>query len=132
MVNFECPRCGHCCPDVSLIDEGKKAEPQEPLVLPEKTYEFVPTPKPLAWHHPGCEGECIACLIERTVQESYGSQGLGYLQRHLAARPQAREPLTDEEIDQLVADALKPGQGHSLRDWVRRIETAHGITGETK
>lgn len=57
----------------------------ETMALPEKTYEFVPTPEPAKWHHPECEGECIACLIERVVQEAYGSQGLGYLQRHLTS-----------------------------------------------
>lgn len=67
---------------------------QEPVALPEKTYEFVPTPEPLAWHHPECEGECIACLIERVVQEAYGSQGLGYLQRHLTSPPAQRKPPT--------------------------------------
>ena len=72
---------------------------QEPVALPEKTYEFVPTPEPAKWHHPECEGECIACLIERVVQEAYGSQGLGYLQRHLTSPPAQRKPLTDEQKD---------------------------------
>lgn len=80
-----------------VLEQVLEQPEQEPVALPEKIYEFVPTPEPLAWHHPECEGECIACLIERAVQESYGSQGLGYLQRHLATRPQVREPLTDEQ-----------------------------------
>lgn len=71
---------------------------QEPVALPEKMYEFVPTPEPIKWHHPECEGQCIACLIEQVVQEAYGSQGLGYLQRHLTSPPAQRKPLTDEAI----------------------------------
>jgi hypothetical protein len=43
--------------------------------------------EPVAWHHPECEGQCIACLIEQVVQEAYGNQGLGYLQRHLTSPP---------------------------------------------
>lgn len=38
----------------------------------------------LPWHHPDCEGECIACLIEREVTAAYGTQGLAYLRRHIA------------------------------------------------
>ena len=64
---------------------------QEPVALPEKMYEFVPTPEPVKWHHPECEGECIACLIERVVQQAYGSQGLAYLQRHLVSQPQPEQ-----------------------------------------
>jgi hypothetical protein len=66
---------------------------QKPVALPEKIYEFVPTPEPAKWHHPECEGECIACLIERVVQEAYGSQGLSYLQRHLTSSPAQQEPV---------------------------------------
>lgn len=39
--------------------------------------------QPVAWHHPECAGECIACLIENVVKEAYGTQGLEYLHRHL-------------------------------------------------
>lgn len=66
---------------------------QKPVALPEKIYEFVPTPEPAKWHHHECEGECIACLIERVVQEAYGSQGLSYLQRHLTSSPAQQEPV---------------------------------------
>lgn len=38
----------------------------------------------LPWHHPDCEGECIACLIEREVEAAYGTQGLVYLRRHVS------------------------------------------------
>ena len=43
--------------------------------------------EPVAWHHPDCEGECIACLIEREVHSAYGNQGLTYLRRHIGAHP---------------------------------------------
>lgn len=58
--------------------------------------------EPGAWHHPDCEDACIACLIEREVEESYGTQGLSYLRRHVVA-PLRREwvGLTDEEIAKL-------------------------------
>ena len=90
-------------PAITAIREALAEQPaqqQEPVALPEKIYEFVPTPEPVKWHHPECEGQCIACLIEQVVQEAYGSQGLGYLQRHLTPPP-ASKPwvgLTDEEI----------------------------------
>ena len=61
-----------------------------------KIYELVPTPDPIKWHHPECEGQCIACLIEQVVQEAYGIQGLSYLQRHLTTPPQ-RKPLTGKK-----------------------------------
>lgn len=72
---------------------------QKPVALPEKIYEFVPTPEPAKWHHPECEGECIACLIERVVQEAYGSQGLSYLQRHLTSSPAQQEPVAEARYD---------------------------------
>lgn len=76
------------------------------------------TPKQPAWHHVDCEGECIACLIEREVLVAYGNQGLNYLLSHLFAPPQREwQELTDEEIDtwNIV--------GHeSLREFVRAIE----------
>ena len=60
------------------------------------------TPKQPAWHHVDCEGECIACLIEREVLVAYGNQGLNYLLSHLFA-PSQREwqGLTDDEITRL-------------------------------
>ncbi len=61
------------------------------------------TPKQPAWHHVDCEGECIACLIEREVLVAYGNQGLNYLLSHLFAPPQREwQELTDEEIWELV------------------------------
>lgn len=126
---------------------------QKPVALPEKIYEFVPTPEPAKWHHPECEGECIACLIERVVQEAYGSQGLSYLQRHLTSPPAQQEPLTggDERrhIICLCPDCIKTPQRKPLtheqrvdllakfeahkHEWhapailIDMVEAAHGI-----
>lgn len=126
---------------------------QKPVALPEKIYEFVPTPEPKKWHHPECEGECIACLIERVVQEAYGSQGLSYLQRHLTSPPAQQEPLTggDERrhIICLCPDCIKTPQRKPLtheqrvdllakfeahkHEWhapailIDMVEAAHGI-----
>lgn len=85
---------------------------QKPVALPEKIYEFVPTPEREKWHHPECEGECIACLIERVVQEAYGSQGLSYLQRHLTSSPAQQEPVVRWDSDgwgDLLVDGLPDG-----------------------
>lgn len=81
---------------------------QKPVALPEKIYEFVPTPEPAKWHHPECEGECIACLIERVVQEAYGSQGLSYLQRHLTSSPAQQEPVAVVAPHPDYVDWLRP------------------------
>lgn len=40
----------------------------------------------MSWHHSECTGECIACLIERVVKQQYGTIGLNYLLKHIAAR----------------------------------------------
>ena len=130
---------------------------QKPVALPEKIYEFVPTPEPAKWHHPECEGECIACLIERVVQEAYGSQGLSYLQRHLTSPPAQQEPLTggDERrhIICLCPDCIKTPQRKPLtheqrvdllakfeahkHEWhapailIDMVEAAHGIKENT-
>lgn len=61
------------------------------------------TPKQPAWHHVDCEGECIACLIEREVLVAYGNQGLNYLLSHLFAPPRREwQRLTDEDIWELA------------------------------
>jgi hypothetical protein len=31
------------------------------------------------WHHPECQGACLACLIEQSVRRDYGTQGLTFL-----------------------------------------------------
>ena len=51
----------------------------------------------------------------------------------LYTRPQAREPLTDEQIErewQFLHD--EEGNPPDLHDFARAIEAAHGITGEKK
>ena len=48
------------------------------------------------WHHPECEGECIACLIERCVKDSYGKQGVDYMLRHMNAAP--AQPVKQEPV----------------------------------
>ncbi len=64
-----------------------------------------PEPEPVAWHHHGCEGECIACLIEREVQSAFGNQGLNYLQRHINTTPKREwKGLTDAQIGAVAAD----------------------------
>ena len=60
--------------------------------------EPEPEPEPVAWHHPDCQGECIACLIERAVQDSYGTQGRNYLLRHVTPQPRQWVDLTDADI----------------------------------
>jgi hypothetical protein len=51
-----------------------------------------------AWHHPKCDGQCIACLIEKAVEDAYGTQGRDYMLRHINAAPVRTKDLTDEEI----------------------------------
>ena len=67
-----------------------------------------PEQEPVAWHHPECQGECIACLIQRAVQDAYGTQGLDYLLRHVTTvtTPPRREwaGLTDTDIEEVWAD----------------------------
>lgn len=84
--------------------------------------------EPVAWHHPDCKGECIACLIERTVQDAYGTQGLKYLRRALIGKePPPRTPLTDEQLEELCWTEMD----QRLRSFARAIERAHRI-GEKK
>ena len=94
--------------------------------MPEKIYEFVPTPEPVKWHHPECEGQCIACLIEQVVQEAYGSQGLGYPQRHLTTPPH-RKPLSNQKIIEMYNE---PRSDAEMIEFARAIEAAHGIWPE--
>lgn len=49
-----------------------------------------PTPtqgEPVAWHHPDCEGACLACLIERVVHDEFGNTGTNKLAAIVAAAP---------------------------------------------
>lgn len=114
---------------ITAIREALAEQPaqQEPVALPEKIYEFVPTPEPAKWHHPECEGECIACLIEQVVQKAYGSQGLGYLQRHLTSPP-ARKPLTHEQrVDLLAKFEPHKHEWHAPAILIDMVEAAHNI-----
>ena len=70
-------------------------------VTREQLAELYPPParqeqEPVAWHHPDCAGECIACLIEREIKAQYGTQGLAYLRRHVYA-PQVTKQVTPQE-----------------------------------
>lgn len=66
--------------------------------------------QPVAWHHPDCAGECIACLIEKVVTEAYGTQGLDYLHKKIAASPRKEwAGLTDDEeikLDEKYGDDI--------------------------
>lgn len=73
---------------LGLHDQGWRVLPKvAPPAQPE------PVQEPVAWHHPDCEGECIACLIERDVQAAYGAQGLAYLHRRVTTPPIVATPL---------------------------------------
>lgn len=39
--------------------------------------------EPVTWHHPQCNGQCIACLIEKAVEKEYGAIGRDYMLRHI-------------------------------------------------
>lgn len=67
-----------------------------------------PKQEPVAWHHPECAGECVACLIENVVKEAYGTQGLDYLRKKIGAPPK-REwvGLTDEEVKESINNLLE-------------------------
>ena len=56
--------------------------------------------EPVAWHHPECEGECLACLIERCVKDSYGTQGLDFMLRHINAAPVSAEAIRAEALEE--------------------------------
>lgn len=74
------------------------------------------------------------CTLEDALNEfrAYIAKGQRYELRALYTTPQPvklaeRKPLTDEEIDALE---LPPSGTATVRDLVRLIERAHGITGE--
>ena len=37
----------------------------------------------MTWNHADCEGQCLACLIQNVVKQTYGNQGLAYLLRNV-------------------------------------------------
>ena len=46
------------------------------------------------WHVEGCDGDCIADMIEGLVKDAYGTQGHDWLVQHLARRAvSAQEPV---------------------------------------
>ena len=45
----------------------------------------------MSWHIEGCTGACLACLIEETVRQHYGTQGLEFLRRKVGADATATE-----------------------------------------
>lgn len=49
----------------------------------------------MSWHIEGCEGACLACLIEETVRKNYGTQGLDFLRRKVGADETAEKSLRD-------------------------------------
>ena len=69
--------------------------------------------EPVAWHHPECKGECIACLIERCVKDSYGTQGLDFMIRHINAEPVDAKAIRAEECERICA-AIKAEDDHCV------------------
>lgn len=65
--------------------------------------------KPVGWHHPECEGKCIACCIQRVVHDTYGARGVKYLLRHVTAQQQIEHQWqglgSDDEVLELSKDA---------------------------
>lgn len=53
----------------------------------------------MSWHIDGCEGACLACLIEETVLANYGTQGLSFLRRNVGSTPEVpiQKILADQE-----------------------------------
>jgi hypothetical protein len=86
-----------------LLDQSAEPEPAfklsdagadtniEPFTLYPKGSGMVTMNQPVAWHHPDCAGECIACLIEEVVTEAYGTQGLEYLRKRVNALHQPEQ-----------------------------------------
>ena len=67
-----------------------------------------------------------AGLLRHGKQSKALSERLGEMVVHYRARPQAREPLTDEQIKKIVQN-----EGFlSLQHFARAIEQAHGIKGD--
>ena len=59
-----------------------------------------------------------------------GIEELGEGDHMLYSAPQARQPLTDEQIDELLVDHLVGVRG--FHQFARAIEAAHGIKGGTQ
>ena len=65
--------------------------------------------EPVAWHHPECKGECIACLIERCVKDSYGTQGLDFMLRHINAAPVDAKAIRAEALEEAAKHLAESG-----------------------
>jgi hypothetical protein len=73
--------------------------------------------EPVAWHHPDCEGECIACLIERTVLTEFGNQGLSFLQKHLI-----NQTFDDAYIAMKYDQGIQEGMKRERALWLMQAE----------
>lgn len=74
---------------------------------------------------PGDPGQCLGCMIERTVLHAFGAQGRSYLRRHLTERPddsqasmndatEYKHPARDEPHtvrSRLLVTTVKVGEG---------------------
>jgi hypothetical protein len=85
-----------------------------------------PVQEPVVWHHPDCEGECIACLIERDVQAAYGAQGLAYLHRRVTTTPAQPEPVQEPWSPNDTANRI----GGLPQDFVRHAVENEGDWSE--
>lgn len=85
-----------------------------------------PEPEPVAWLN-----DCEEIHFDKEDAFRYSN---GFIQP-LYTSPPKREPLTDEEIDEVPFALFEPDQGgmsatEALREFARAIEAAHGIKGE--
>jgi hypothetical protein len=128
---FDCPRCGHCCPgDVPETNFGNTAQPVETIrAMTDQIATLVWERDELLKQVQRYEQHGVTCQtyrhkINRTcsecnVQENYTS-------------PPQRKPLTDEEIEPIAIDILGYGALHPddmalFKQIARAIEAAHGI-----
>ncbi len=117
---FDCPRCGHCCPQRTWVGGGDLED--------SNAYLTPPQPEPVVY-------EDLATQLFVIAQTSPADDGFSdtiariesWLREHFSTPPQ-RKPLTDEEIERacvpLGAAML------SFTEVARAIEAAHGIKGE--
>lgn len=71
------------------------------------------------WHHPDCHGQCIACLIESTVEKEYGSAGLNYLNKHIHTVPHTTPDSTKRSADS--AESFCKQELHNLMSVAGRM-----------
>lgn len=87
----------------------------------EETQSVSPEPEPVAWGVDwGNAGDSSCVSIIKRLPD-------GVIEVVAVEYGPKRKPLTDEEIDALP---FPPSGTATLRDFVRIIEAAHGITGE--